>query len=311
MRRRLTTLSFAVALAGTVAGAPAILSAGPCDDSRTISSGGVPRQYILHIPVGYDGHKPLPLVLILHGFGGTACSMVGTTGMSNKADAEGFFVAYLDGTPCVPSDVCTDDRQGWNSGIDPLREFTVDDVRFVRDVLRQLQEHFRIDVRRIYAAGFSAGAFMSHRLGAELSDLLAAVAVVEGTIGLGQPPDIPFLTIPEPVGSIPVVIVHGMHDTHLPYDGGQGDAGLYAKSVADAVAFWTAANRCNGDSSEMPAAGDGNLVTSYAGCFANSDVVLFTIANGVHAWPRVGDPENTGFPATDAIWEFFAKHPRT
>ena len=297
-------------------GAPAggirpVLAAGDYD--ADIASGGVERHAILHVPEGYDGRKPLPLVFVLHGFGGSAASMIPLTEMSEKADDEGFFVAYLDGTPCVPQagSPCVGQR-GWNNGLSAELGITVDDVGFVRDALKHLQALVRVDVRRVYAAGFSNGGMMCHRLGSELSDLLAGVAVVEGTIGIRQD-DGEFLTIPDAVGSIPIVIVHGRNDEAILYEGGQGGGTgqIYAKSVADAVAFWTEQNHCRGRVTTEVSA-DGNVVRdSYGGCFASSDVVLYSIGDGTHSWPRPHPPLNTGFWATDAVWDFFASHPRT
>src|SRR5262245_525856 len=48
--------------------------------NQKIMSGGAARTYILHVPPGYDGSQALPLVLVLHGFGGNAASMVKLTG---------------------------------------------------------------------------------------------------------------------------------------------------------------------------------------------------------------------------------------
>jgi polyhydroxybutyrate depolymerase len=295
-----------VALAAT-ASAAAPWPAG--DYNRTIVSGATPRQYLLHVPTGYDAHQPLPLVFILHGFGGSAAGMVMATGMSVKADQEGFFIAYLNGTPCVPGDDpgCSPGARGWNSGLSPRLHIDVDDVGLVRDVLAQLQGAVRVDVRRVYAAGFSNGALMCHRLGAELPDVLAGVAVVEGTIGVRQP-DGTFLTTPDPLGAIPVVIVHGKLDPRILYDGGQGTGQIDAKPVSDAVAFWASADRCRGGSRSWTDASGSVIMTSEAGCVANSDVVLFTVPSGVHRWPNMME---TGFSATDAVWEFFSKHPRT
>jgi polyhydroxybutyrate depolymerase len=219
----------------------------PGDSSHTIPSGGIPRHFILHIPVQYDGRKPLPLVFILHGLRGSASQMLQSTGMNAKADTEGFFVAYLDGTLCdtsLNSPACDVPKQGFNSGLLPELGIETDDVRFVRDVLREVQELARVDVRRIHAAGFSNGGAMTHRLGAELADLLAGIAIVEGIIGRvnpNPPPD--FLTVSEPVGPIPVAIVHGRNDATYPFNGG-GPSG--ALPVGDAVAFWVSANQCVG-----------------------------------------------------------------
>ena len=58
---------------------------------------GIKRSYIVHIPPGYNGNKPVPLVIVLHGLGGTAKYMELTTGMYDKSDAEGFIVVYPEG----------------------------------------------------------------------------------------------------------------------------------------------------------------------------------------------------------------------
>jgi poly(3-hydroxybutyrate) depolymerase len=104
---------------------------------ETISVGGTVRHYILYVPPSYDGHKKLPLVLVLHGFSGTAASMIGTTRFSEKAEAEGFFVAYLQGMTVGPASPfytcgCPSDPAAWNTGTNPEFDLTADDVAFVR-----------------------------------------------------------------------------------------------------------------------------------------------------------------------------------
>src|SRR5262245_30744094 len=63
----------------------------PGDYTRSLSLGGADRSYILHVPAGYDGSSPLPLVLVLHGYGGTAQSMLHSTQFNVLADQESFF----------------------------------------------------------------------------------------------------------------------------------------------------------------------------------------------------------------------------
>jgi polyhydroxybutyrate depolymerase len=222
--------------------------------------------------------------------------MVKSTGMDLKADQENFFVAYLNGTG---------DPQGWNNGLILAADITADDVGFVRAVIAQLEARLDVDASRVYAAGFSNGAMMSYRLGAELSDRLAAIAVVEGTIG-ARGPDGSMLKIPDPAGPIPVIIIHGKQDMNLPYDGGQG-LQQYVLSVADAVRFWTAADICTGTPEQHTLSGNVALA-SYDACKNGSEVVLITIANGVHEWPNLQNREQ--FSATDAIWNFFSRHSR-
>jgi polyhydroxybutyrate depolymerase len=266
----------------------------PGEYNPEINYGGIARRYILHVPASYDGSRPLPLVLVLHGRGGNALGMVKSTGMDLKANQEKFFVAYLNGTG---------DPQGWNNGLILAADITADDVGFVRAVIAQLGARLNVDASRVYAAGFSNGAMMSYRLGAELSDHLAAIAVVEGTIGM-RGPDGSMLKTPNPAGPIPVIIIHGKQDANLPYDGGQG-LQQYVLSVADAVTFWTQADGCTETPQE--ASNTANvLVTDYPTCAAGSEVILYTVVNGEHEWPTLQG--HTKFSATDAIWEFFSRH---
>jgi poly(3-hydroxybutyrate) depolymerase len=59
---------------------------------------GRKRDYNLHIPPGYDGSKPMPLVVVMHGWGQDAERIAEVSGMSEKADREGFIVAYPNAT---------------------------------------------------------------------------------------------------------------------------------------------------------------------------------------------------------------------
>src|SRR5262249_8383515 len=131
--------------------APAVPAQPPAmqsgDYNKTITIGSEQRSYILHVPQNYDGSKPLPLVYILHGHGGTAGGMAKLTGMSQKADQENFFVAYLQGV---------DDADGiaaWNTGMIPSTETDIDDLAFVRQLTQDLETQVNVDAKRIYAGG--------------------------------------------------------------------------------------------------------------------------------------------------------------
>jgi polyhydroxybutyrate depolymerase len=302
----------------------------------TYSQDGTARNYILHEPTVYDGTKALPLVFMLPGFNETAKHMWkrDPTGMTAQAEKEGFFVAYLEATGCVqPNDVgpcrqlypepppnpapqwgcwqdphwgCAGGELLWNSGLTPTLGITLDDVDYVSGLLADLETKRAIDSQRVYAAGMSNGGAMCHRLGAELSDKLAAVAVVEGAIGLRQS-DCSFKTIPDAKGPISVLIIHGQADTHVQYYGGQGDGPgqLWAKSVADAVIFWVQQNHCQWGA--VTQTSPNAIRWDFTGTSPNSAVTLITLVNGEHEWPK---PHNAAhFPGTKAIWEFFSQHP--
>jgi polyhydroxybutyrate depolymerase len=168
----------------------------------------------------------------------------------------------------------------------------------------QLRFDLKIDSRRIYAAGFSSGSSMVHRVAAELPDLIAGAAIVEGTVGAIQP-DGSVLKIPTPKAPVAVLLINGKQDASVLYDGGQAP-NLNALSVADSVQFWTDADQCTGIPTTTTSA-DGNIVIDdFTVCAAGSEVELITIVSGRHEWPSLNNVAH--FAGTDAIWEFFSRH---
>jgi len=280
--------------------AQTVISPGTYD--RTIISGGMERKYILHIPTGYDGSGALPLVVVFHGGGMPAEAMLQATQMNDKADQENFMVAYPQGSS-ADNGILT-----WNTHLFPYPGITADDDTFVRDLLSQLESQLNVDTKRIYAAGFSNGAMMTYRLAAEFPDIFAAVAIAEGTIGLRQPDGVTWATIPDPVGPIPLLIMHGYQDPTIRYDGGQGTS-MFARSVDDAIQFWTASNADNcTDTPNLPAwPSTANIQTAdFTACAAGSEVELIGVGTGTHQWPTLDN--NAQFAGTDAAWEFFSRH---
>src|SRR5271157_4317806 len=70
----------------------------PGDHTRTLKHDERTRSYIVHVPPKYDPKQPTPLVLAFHGGGGNAQVMMRFYGLNDKADKEGFIVAYPNGT---------------------------------------------------------------------------------------------------------------------------------------------------------------------------------------------------------------------
>ncbi|KAF0178631.1 MAG: polyhydroxybutyrate depolymerase [Nitrospirae bacterium] len=63
---------------------------------------GNSRKYLLHIPASYNASRPTPLVLFLHGGGGHMEQAAADYGWREKADREGFVVAFPNGSSRVP-----------------------------------------------------------------------------------------------------------------------------------------------------------------------------------------------------------------
>lgn len=267
----------------------------PGDHSRILTINGEARSYVLHLPP-IEYKRPLPLVLMLHGAGGSAAHIAAATGLSRKADEAGFAVAYANGSTAF-----SDLARTWNAGrcCGPAAMAGLDDVAFLKAVLKDAKSAAQIE--RIFVAGFSNGGMMAYRLACELKEQIAALAVVAATFEASCKPDRP----------IPLLAIHGMLDGLVRFNGiAQSSAPLIqaTRSVKESVALIARGNGCNG---EPAISEDSRLRDSrYAGCKAA--VRLIALKLGAHAWPGgrkiypwEAEPTHE-ISATDLIWKFFS-----
>jgi polyhydroxybutyrate depolymerase len=276
-----------------VCNSPALESGPPFpqgDSIQTIEVNGVKRIYRLH-----NGLTPMPLVFALHGRGGNGMGMENGTGWGEKADKEQFVAVFPNalGQPQV-----------WNGGLSPTQSGKGEDVEFIRQLIDTLEGLLNIDKHRIYCCGLSSGAIMSGRLGVELSDRFAALGIAAGTVGAKQT-DGSEIEIPHPTNPISVIAFHGKKDGVIHYDGG----GVFMNCfpVARSIAFWVKADGCS-QTPERRTVGPNTTVETYRNGRANTEVVLYTFANGGHVWPNM---QNDQMSATDKMWEFFVQHPKS
>ncbi len=264
------------------------------DPSATVTIGGHARGYILHVPSGHGGTAQLPLVIVLHGATQPAANAERMTGMSALADKENFIAVYPEGTGKLPT---------WNAGncCGFAQRENVDDVGFLRALIAKLETEYKIDRKRIYITGISNGAMMSYRAACEMSDVVAAVAPVEGAQNLEC----------KPVAPVSVIVFHGTADRLVPYDGGSTPYQIGPhrsdSSVAETVAFWVKQDGCS--SRPKHEVSTQVQVDTYSDCKQGTGVALYTIEGGHHMWPGLRISGNT-VPATELMWKFFAAHPK-
>ena len=287
------------------------------------------RTYQLHIPPAYDGTEPAPVVIALHGHPSWCMDPKFFTGLDKKSDKEGFIVVYPNGHLAPPLEriiiffnTLFPTARLWNC----WDYCDIDDVGFIREIINHLDSTLNINSSRIYITGMSGGGMMTYRLGADLSDIVAAVAPVAGSIGGIWYTESTSYVIPEPDYPLPVIVFHGLQDRNLPYEGGwvngtislwntniQVVVNTYFLSVNESVSFWVEHNNCN-PIPEIETSSSGNIIKhTYANGTDGSDVVLYIVVNGGHEW--FGGPEAFWPPceisSTDLMWDFFEQHPKT
>jgi polyhydroxybutyrate depolymerase len=269
----------------------------------TITSGGIPRIAIVHVPKTYDPAKGTMLVFNFHGFTSDGLQEMVISRMNPASEAKNFVVVYPYGV-----------GNSWNSGDCCGDSWTggVDDVAYVKALLAELSAEYCVDPKRIYATGFSNGGFFSYRLACEMSDVFAAVAPVSGVEGFPA-------TACTPTRAVPVLHFHGTSDPVVKYNGGTPvipldiTFGLAFRSVNETIQIWRTKDACLGSGKTIFDHGDTKCV-DYDSCNGGAQVTLCTIDGGGHTWPG-GVPipflgkTSKDISATDAMVSFFQAHP--
>ena len=232
--------------------------------------------------------------------------MVWFSGLNKKADDAGFIVVYPSGTGTGPF-------LTWNAGgfSGKRAEGKADDVAFIGKLLDDLATVVTVDEKRVYACGMSNGGMMCYRLAAELSDRIAAIAPVAGTIAIEES---------KPKRPVPVIHFHGSKDNIVPFEmkKGKSPSFMTLKGVEDSIQTWVKLNGCDEKPMTETISKDDDEIkvtrTCYSGGKDGSEVVLVVIEEGGHTWP--GQKPPVGFigksakniSANDLMWEFFQKH---
>jgi polyhydroxybutyrate depolymerase len=265
---------------------------GPIDVDHTLAFGGDDRTFRVHFPPGYPDGGTYPVVLMLHGYLEDGDQFETISQMTPAADDAGYIVVYGDGR-----------SMSWNAGscCGSSSSAGVDDVGFVGALLDEVAATYCVDERRIYAAGFSNGGMLSHRLACEMSDRIAAIGPTAGTLAFDPC---------APSRPVPVMHTHGTDDFVVPWDGGGfGNA----TSVDDTIDAWLERNGCFTDEPvTVYESGDATCI-AYAGCTDDAEVRLCTIEGGGHQWPGgesagPGGNLSTDLETSEELLRFFDAH---
>jgi poly(3-hydroxybutyrate) depolymerase len=242
-----------------------------------------PRPVNLYVPSNYDGQTPVPLVILLHGYGSTGVSKEAYFQFLPLAEARGFLYCYPDsppdqwgGYPWNATDACCDYG---NTGIN--------DAGYLRGVIEEIGKEFTIDRKRIHLVGHSNGGFMAYRMACQSADLIAGIASLAGMTFLNP-------SNCAPSGPVNILHIQGSADETISYDGGAltgPPSNMPAfPSAMQTVQLWAG---YNGASSEVTdaapsldlttdVAGLDTVVTRYTNFPPGGAVELWTINGGLH-----------------------------
>jgi len=273
--------------------------------------GGVTRSAVVHVPtqVAARPGRVVPLVLHLHGGGGSPQNSIDTTGLVAAADANGFIVAFPQGTPIAVTLPNGTTGFVWNAGsccAVAVRD-DVDDVAFLDQLIRSLERTLPVDTTRVVMSGHSNGAMMAWRFACERGGVLAAAMPVSGSLETADP------NACRPRGTS-LLAVHGDADRNHPIEGGTGTrsvSGVDYKPFADSVAAYARASGCRA----QPAVATATVTTTskYRACRRGATVTSVVLHGADHPWPGGAASgaalQGTPFPdwsATDALVQLVA-----
>ncbi|MEU4222317.1 cellulose binding domain-containing protein [Actinoplanes sp. NPDC026623] len=262
------------ALAGTAGcGKAPTLTSG----TRTISSGGQNRTYILRVPDNYDRNKPYKLIFGFHWLNGTAANVAsgGYYGLQGLSNNSAILVA--------PQGI----DNGWaNTG---NRDLTL-----VDNLTALIEGDLCVDTSQLFALGWSYGGSMSYAVACARPEVFRAVAVLSGANLSGCSP-----------GTQPVAYlgIHGIHDSVLNISQGRSIRDTFVRN-----------NGCTAQSPREPAQGSlTHIVTTYSGCRAGYPVE-WAAFDGDHTPEPVDGSTSTSGARTwvgGEIWKFFSQLPST
>jgi poly(3-hydroxybutyrate) depolymerase len=262
---------------GTLAASPGCGKAPTLrSGTQTIQSSGQNRSFILRIPNNYDNTRQYRLIFGFHWYGGTAndvdsggtdgynWSYYGLRRLADAANNSTIFVAPQG------------NGNGWaNPG--------GQDVTFVDDMIRRIENDLCVDTAQRFALGFSYGGAMSYALACARATTFRAVAVYSGA-GLSGCNG----------GTQPVAYmgIHGISDN---IGGGRGLRDTFVRN-----------NGCTPQNPREPAAGSRtHITTTYSGCRTGYPVVWAAFDGGHTPGPIDGGGDGWRSWTSPEVWKFF------
>ena len=190
-----------------------IVVAGSYEQRSVDVPGQGRRSYAIYVPAATSG--PRPLLLAIHGGGGTARIHASMTLLARLGAEQGILIAWPEGTGAI---------QTFNAGscCGGAQTQDVDDVAFLSAMIDDIEANHEIDPARVYASGFSNGGMMAYRLACQMADRIAGIAAVSGASGQYDRSGNGYYAC-APTRPVRILHFHATNDRNYPYAGGFGE----------------------------------------------------------------------------------------
>lgn len=307
---------------------------------------GPGRDYLLYVPA-QQGNAKRPLVVFLHGCSMNAGEAAAATRFNQAADRHGFLVAYPDQRVTPGSSAPLADGNGmgcWNWFLPDHQRRDAGEPAAIVAITREVMAEHRVDSRRVFVAGISAGGTMAVTMAAAYPDLYAAAGALAAC---------PYATCADVTGRlayeamaprarvVPMLVMQGTADTLSPAPLGAAlveawlgtsdwaDDGARNGSVSPVPA--SVEHRGLDQGTPQPGSGDAcvrnrnwpcpggvagfereypHTVATYEDTEGRTVVESWTVHGLEHAYPGATDggpfTDPLGPDATEALWRFFA-----
>jgi polyhydroxybutyrate depolymerase len=235
----------------------------------------------VYFPTQYESQERWPLVVLLHGFTGTASKTDMYMLLRYRTSSRGFILVTPDGTANPPGSISPkgedySGKQFWNATefcCDFLKS-GVDDVKYLTKLVDYLSSNYRVDRRRVYLLGHSNGGFMANRLACEEGEKFAAIASLAGG-------SFKNLSSCKKSTAVAYLQIHAVNDGTIAY----GEDARYAGGLPT-VQQWLKKNDCSSEFQVVPrksilplVVGPEMSMQTWRKCSTGKEVALWTIQN--------------------------------
>lgn len=265
---------------------------------HAIAVDGQTRVYEQLAPEVSHG-TPLGLIIALHGYSLNAEVMRTATGIAPAAAARDAVVLFPQGI-----------NNSWNAGIccGDAAKRDVDDVAFVRALIKRAESQFTIDPKRVFLVGFSNGGMLAYRYLCEHPGDVSGIGVASATNAYTSASG--KTSRCQPTAPAAIIAVNGLADTIVPFAGGYNEE-LRINLVPPAEAVVASSiNNCRTtrkvssteDGGSVPA---GVTIVDGAECAAGAQR-LVTVEKLAHIWTQ--DRAKYGLDETAVILDWLDGH---